>query len=325
MKTTLEKSLGFIWCILFIIVLLITKTSCNKNVFPATIRDTTIAGIDSLSFIVIGDWGIKGAEAQKPVADQMNIYGKKHNAQFIITTGDNFYPVGVFSITDLHWKESFEDIYNKEVHQLPWYPVLGNHDYGLNPQAEIQYSSISNRWKMPSRYYSVKKNIGSTNSVMIAFTDTSPFVTGYYGAAMADLQQQDTAAQLSWLKSTLSASTDTWKIVVGHHPVYSVGSHGNTNELIARFKPLFLATQTNFYLCGHDHNLQHIVLPNESIQYLVSGGAGYTSSYPVYPNANTLYAKSTPGFIIMVIYAGSANIYFYNHLGELLYRQQVKK
>jgi len=311
-------------CWILLSVLLITNTYCNKSISPSN-SDSIITRKDSLSFIVIGDWGVAGAEAQKPVAGQMDVYAKKHNVKFIIAAGDNFYPSGVSGISDVHWQISFEEIYNKEGHQVPWYVVLGNHDYQSNPQAQINYSVISSRWKMPSRYYTVKKNIDASHSVLFAFTDTSPFITAYYGMTMADLQQQDTASQLLWLRSTLAASNDTWKIVIGHHPLYSAGLHGNAAELIARFKPSFLQTQTNFYISGHDHNLQHITQPNEPVQYLVSGAAGYSATYPVTPNANTVFAKSSPGFLVMVLYSGYANFYFYDQLGTLLHSKQIVK
>jgi hypothetical protein len=32
--------------------------------------------------------------------------------------------------------------------------VLGNHDYRSNPQAQVEYTKVSNRWKIPERYYS---------------------------------------------------------------------------------------------------------------------------------------------------------------------------
>jgi acid phosphatase len=255
----------------------------------------------------------------------MDVYAKKHNVQLIIASGDNFYPVGVSGTGDAHWKVSFEDIYNKPSHQVPWYPVLGNHDYGSNPQAEIAYSSLSTRWKMPARYYTVTKNIDASHSVLFTFTDTSPFVTSYYGGGYADLKLQDTACQLTWLRNTLTLSTATWKIVIGHHPVYSAGSHGNTPELIARFKPLFLQTQTNFYICGHEHNLQALAVPNEQVHYLISGGGGYLSSYPVSPNAYAVFSKPSAGFMVMTLYTGKANIYFYDEKGVLLYQEEVKK
>lgn len=315
---------GIFICGMLLSVLLTTNTYCTKSISP-TNSDSIITRKDSLAFIVMGDWGIAGGDAQKPVAEQMDVYAKKHNVKFIIAAGDNFYPAGVSGINDAHWKISFEDVYNKDGHQVPWYAILGNHDYQSNPQAEVEYSVTSSRWKMPSRYYAVKKNIDAGHSVLFAFTDTSPFITAYYGMAMADLHLQDTASQLLWLRNTLATSNDTWKIVIGHHPIYSAGVHGNAAELIARFKPLFLQTQTNFYISGHDHNLQHIAQPNEAVQYLVSGAAGSATTYAVTPNANTIFARSTPGFLVMVLYPGYANFYFYDQFGALLHGQQIIK
>lgn len=299
-------------------------SSCNKKwVSSDSAWDTLNLNKDSISFIVIGDWGQDGAFSQKPVADAINDHSKKFNVQFIVTTGDNFYPAGVSSTTDVHWKFSFENIYNKEGHMLPWYPVLGNHDYQQNPNAEIQYSTTSDRWKMPARYYTVKKNINLSVSALFVFTDTSPFVGAYYGTAMSDLPHQDTAAQLIWLQQTLLASNDNWKIVLGHHPVYSVGRHAHTPELVQRFKPVFNQTNTDFYICGHDHSLQYITWPGDPIHYLVSGGG--SESTPVYPQSYTPFARSSPGFLVMTLYARRANFYFYNQRGELLYRKQILK
>ncbi|MDQ6609539.1 MAG: metallophosphoesterase [Bacteroidota bacterium] len=299
--------------------LVVLGIACNKN----SSSSSTNSDNDSLSFIVMGDWGKDGAEFQKPVADQLDVYSRKFHAQFIVTTGDNFYLYGVASTTDPHWKASFEDIYNKEGHQLPWYPSLGNHDYGLNPQAQVMYSAISNRWKMPARYYSIKKSIDSSHAVLLAFTDTSPFVSSYYGQSMADLDTQDTAAQVKWLRQTLLTSNETWKIAIGHHPVYSSGLHGNTPELISRFKPIFVQSKLDFYLCGHDHTLEYIFNPSEPVRYLVSGGG--SENTPVLGSSNTLFAKSSPGFLVMTLYANKANFYYYNQLGTLLYQTQVKK
>jgi hypothetical protein len=293
--------------------------SCNKNTRPGSIGSKN----DSLSFVVVGDWGRNGTANQKAVADQMDVYARKFNAKFILTTGDNFYEIGVANTTDPHWKNSFENVYNKEGHQVAWFPTLGNHDYGLNPQAQIEYSTVSTRWKMPARYYAVEKKIDSSHAVFFAFTDTSPFVSSYYGRSMADLEIQDTAAQLRWLRQALNSSNATWKIAVGHHPVYSSGLHGNTSELISYFKPIFLQSKTDFYLCGHDHSLEHRIQPNERIHYLVSGGGA--GSYPVFNNPNSLFARGSSGFLVMTLYADKANIYFYNEKGDLLYRKQVTR
>jgi 3',5'-cyclic AMP phosphodiesterase CpdA len=313
---------GRIFLLIIISFTLVADDACNKKYATSNSPwDSLFLNTDSLTFIVMGDWGKDGGLAQRSVADAINDYSKKFHAQFIVTTGDNFYPAGVSSVTDSHWQLSFENIYNKEGHQVPWYPVLGNHDYQQNPGAEIQYSSISNRWTMPSRYYWSKKNINLLATVLLVFTDTSPFINAYYNGGMPDLPQQDTAAQLKWLNRTLSNSTDTWKLVFGHHPVYSVGPHAHTPELIQRFKPIFNQTETDFYICGHDHSLQYIAWPGDSVNYLISGGGSEGTS--VSPQVYTPFARATPGFLVMTLYSRRANFYFYNQRGELLYRKQI--
>lgn len=40
------------------------------------------------------------------------------------------------------------------------------------------------------------------------------------------------------LRTQLQASSATWRIVVGHHPVFSTGEHGSTPELVEHILPL---------------------------------------------------------------------------------------
>jgi len=306
--------------------ILLTAFSC-LSLFSCGPKLTGVArevqAADSVSFIVIGDWGVSGLPAQIRVADQIDLISRKANVQFIITTGDNFYPRGVASVADSHWQKSFETIYNKDGHMIPWYPTLGNHDYNGSPAAQIQYSQKSNRWRLSAPYYTLRKNAGKA-SVVLAFADMNPFIKSYYNHPMPELKDQDTAAQYKWLQQTLSAPAD-WKIMIGHQPLYSVGSHGSSAELIARFKPLLLQTGTQFYLAGHDHNLQHIKQLDEGVHYLVSGGGGRGLYALKATDAATRFARSSHGFLLMTFYADKANFYFYNEKGEVLYQQQVKK
>ena len=63
-------------------------------------------------------------------------------AQFVLNTGDNFYYYGVKSTSDPMWENTFEQIYTQDSLMVPWYGVLGNHDYGYNPTAQTQYEDI---------------------------------------------------------------------------------------------------------------------------------------------------------------------------------------
>ena len=70
----------------------------------------------------------------------------------------------------------FEDVYlNYSSLQVPYYPVLGNHDWGYGWSgglAQVQYSSLSPYWKMPSLNYSMNFDIPGGGTVGIVFVET---------------------------------------------------------------------------------------------------------------------------------------------------------
>ena len=107
------------------------------------------------SFLVVGDWGKNGSQVQRQVAAAMGRAAAQVGSRVVVSAGDNFYPQGGASPADPHWRTSSEEVYTAAALQTPWYAALGNHDYRGAPQAQIEYSKRSNRWRMPSRYYKV--------------------------------------------------------------------------------------------------------------------------------------------------------------------------
>ncbi|HSK12363.1 MAG TPA: metallophosphoesterase, partial [Phnomibacter sp.] len=99
----------------------------------------------TLNFLVIGDWGRNGEDHQKLVAAQMGRTATQVKADFIVSTGDNFYPSGVISEHDPLFFFSFENIYTDFSLQWDWYVTLGNHDYKSDPDAQVRYTNISRR------------------------------------------------------------------------------------------------------------------------------------------------------------------------------------
>ena len=75
--------------------------------------------------------------------------------------------------------------------------------------------------------------------------------------------------QFVWLERALAASKADWKIVVGHHPVFSGGMHGASWGLIRYLKPMLEEHGVRVYLNGHDHDLQHIAV--DGVHYLTCG------------------------------------------------------
>ena len=47
----------------------------------------------------------------------------------------------------------------------------------------------------------------------------------------------------------LSKSTATWKVVIGHHTIRSVGHHGDTEELVDKLLPLLEVKLYDCFSC----------------------------------------------------------------------------
>jgi len=59
-------------------------------------------------------------------------------------------------------------------------------------------------------------------------------------------------------------------IVGGHYPIYSVAEHGPTPYLQQHLRPLLSQYKVSAYVCGHEHNEQHIDV-GDVVQYHVIG------------------------------------------------------
>lgn len=297
----------------------------------ATTTKTLAKTSGSLNFIAMGDWGRNGADHQKQVAKQMGLTAAASKAQFIISTGDNFYPSGVISPQDPLFKYSFEDIYTDFSLQWDWYVILGNHDYKSNPDAQVAYSKISRRWKMPARYFAKKFPINGdlNNQVLIAFIDTNPLIPEFYKNSEygPNVKGQDTTAQKRWLAKTLSDTDPSikWKIVVGHHPMFTGGSRTegyDTKAIRSSLKPVLDRYGVDVYLTGHEHSLQHIK-PAGKTHHFISGAA--SEKTPVKLIEDQQMAASTYGFMLFSVNNDAIKVQTINDEGEIIYTTDIKK
>lgn len=264
----------------------------------------------ALNFFVISDWGWNGFKDQQIVADQMGLQADKIHPQFIVSCGDNFQVAGVASTQDPLWTNSFENVYKNLSLMVDWYPVLGNHDYKGNTQAEIDYSKISRRWKMKDHYYTKVTKVNDSISALLVFLDTPPLIDEYYEkGGYPDVEKQDSAQQIKWLNDVLANSKEQWKIVFGHHPVYSASkTHGDTPDMIRKVKPLLEKYHAQFYFCGHDHDFQHLREKGKDVEYVVTGTGG--EPRPSYRNELSLFSNSTAGFSEVSFHADSIRVTF---------------
>jgi acid phosphatase len=235
-----------------------------------------------LTFLAVGDWGRGGAFHQAEVGRRMGETAAA-NARFVISVGDNFYEDGVASAADPQWKTSFEDVYAAPSLQVPWQVALGNHDYHGNAQAQLDYARTSPRWRLPARWRSFRETAPDGATVEVFVLDTSPFISDYYadGATKVKVAGQDTGAQLAWFEAALAASTSDWKLVVGHHPIWSGGDNpgkpGGLPDMIARIDPILQHQRAPLYLYGHEHDLQHIA--KGATHYVCTGAGSQTREH----------------------------------------------
>ena len=248
--------------------------------------------------LAFGDFG-DGSEAQKQVAAAMLAYHVQKRFDFAVTLGDNFYSTGMESPADPRWKTWWSDLYDPL--RIPFYATLGNHDWGQpnSPAAEIVFGQRSPSWRMPSTYYT--------------------FTAGdaQFFALDTDIISEK---QLLWLKDELDASTARWKIVYGHHPIYSEGAHEDNNTKIVQLLPL-LRDRADIYLAGHDHDMQHL-RPEGRLHFFVAGSGGKLR--PIEPGPRSIFAKSANGFAVLEIQRDSLSVVFVGVGGEELYRYQLK-
>ena len=276
-----------------------------------------------LNFIVVGDWGREGEKDQMDVAKQMGLAAEDMSARFIIAAGDNFYESGVASVTDPQWQTSFEKVYTAPSLQVRWQAVLGNHDYHGSCEAQIEYGKVSSRWNMPARYYTRTEQIDGAHAVDFFYLDTTP-MAGFFGDELIfghHVKDEDVPEQLKWLRSALAASTAPWKIVVGHHPVYSGGEHGDTPYIIEHVLPLLQQYKVQAYINGHDHDLQH--LQADTVNLFCSGGG--SKIRPTRNTPHTKFARSSSGFMAVALQPERMEVRMISDRGQLLYTTSVPR
>ncbi len=285
-----------------------------------------------LHFMALGDWGRNGEYDQLEVAKQMGQWGAEHPNNFVISCGDNFYPSGVVSENDPLFHYSFENIYTAHSLQCDWYPVLGNHDYHTDVDAQVRYSKISRRWDMPARYYSKEVSLKKEkeikgaekenvkDKVLFVMMDTDPF--------LHENKADYVETEMKWLNETLEkASADVkWKIVVGHHPNSTVGPRITNYDTLTMRKALsktFEDHKVDIYLSGHEHSLQHLKPEGFTHQFISGAGSELTKVTEGVPYSR--FQASEHGFMYFSVDAHRINVKAINYTGKVLYETELKK
>ena len=246
----------------------------------------------AVHLVALGDFG-SGDKNQLAVATALALRQRQQPFDFGISLGDNFYRCGVSNAKDPDWKSRWEDLYTPL--GIPFFASLGNHDYGhppvicpgrgASPETEVQYTELSKSWRMPARYYT--------------------FIAGPVRFFAIDTEGWS-AAQSTWLKKMFAETQNEpnvrWRIVYGHHPMYTSGVHLNQRRIGAlrrELAGLFKETKVDLYIAGHDHDMEH--LRANGIEYLISGAGGAKLRRVKKATPESLFHATKFGFLDLTI------------------------
>jgi len=179
------------------------------------------------------------------------------------------------------------------------------------------------RWQMPNKWYRI--DLGAEKPLLtVLFVDTnfreiSGKDTKTKKYSRASLTSEEEKTQLEWLKAELAKPRGTVSLVVGHHPLYSNGDHGDTKPLIAQWDSLFQEQQVHAYLCGHDHDLQHLELEGKFTSHILSGGGGAKTRKLEHPERTMPYGKDVHGFTHISVQPEGLSFTHHDVAGKLLH------
>ncbi|MEL6492661.1 MAG: metallophosphoesterase [Cyanobacteria bacterium J06621_3] len=235
-----------------------------------------------LRFAAIGDVGT-GHRGQYAVARAMNRHWRRSPFPLTLMTGDNIYSAGEIEKVNKVFERPYANLLQNNV---KFRAVLGNHDFQTNRGIDqIAYSG----YNMPARYYTF-----SQQPVQFFALDTN----------LAKIQNQPGEAlwqeQLEWLRKELEQSSARWKVVFGHHQVYSSGRYSSDIQLVRELSPIFSEYGVQLYINGHEHHYER-TNPINGTTYVTSGNGAKLR--PVGSSGWTAHASSQLGFTTFSVYS----------------------
>jgi predicted phosphodiesterase len=239
----------------------------------ADARRNPVGGQPLLRFVSVADTGT-GATGQYAVAEAMTRYHQLNPYDLVILAGDNIYNDGEIKQIGAVFEQPYQALLQQGV---KFQACLGNHDIRTdNGDPQVRYANFN----MSGRYYTFRRG-----NVQFFALDTNNNV--------------DWNAQLPWLEKELSRSDAPWKIVFGHHQIYSSGQYRLNQAFIQNLTPLFQKYRVQLYINGHDHHYER----SQSIKgttYLICGaGAG---TRPVGRSDWTAYSAERLSFAAYEVY-----------------------
>jgi hypothetical protein len=233
-----------------------------------------------------GGW--VAASGLRPVATAMERYCRGGvDCNFAVMLGDNIYPSGATLGADgrddaTRFAHIFADPFGSWSHwgdDFRIYVALGNHDWKTSREgalAQVEYLRRTPPFYMDGLVYRVVPP-SAHGAVEVFVIDTTVLLAGetVYEDALADdgserpvseVEEPDPWSRpsgdlergmVAWLDQALASSRARWKIVAGHHPLWSsAGSKYEQARVLRRLLLPTLCRHADLYVSGHDHTLE---------------------------------------------------------------------
>ena len=304
----------------------------------------------------LANGGYVPASGMMPVAQAMRTYCQTTRCDAGVMLGDNIYPDGATLGADGRSDaQRFEDIFRAPygdfgdlAEGFRIYAALGNHDWNTSREgamAEAAYLERTPPFYMDGIVYSVRPPAGR-GEVEIFVIDTHVLLSGetvYEDILAEDASEVETTSveapdpwarpqtelernMVAWLDERLRNSDARWRIVIGHHPIWSsAGSKFQQARTLRRLLMPTLCRYADMYLAGHEHTLEvhqdscADVAPGLApLTQVVSGAAAkqrpLNSAFMVHqardnPQLNTLWARGMVwGFAHISLEADEARV-----------------
>jgi tartrate-resistant acid phosphatase type 5 len=228
------------------------------------------------------------ASGQDAVASAMRRWCEgPATCDFAVMLGDNIYPDGATAGADgrddaTRFRKIFFEPYAPLAANGPGfriYAALGNHDWKTSragAMAQVKYLAGTPPFHMDGIRYRVAPT-GDAREVEIFVLDTHVMLSDH--SILDDAltedgreldsneidtpepwalpQDADEWGQAAWLEQALAGSPARWKIVIGHHPIWSsAGSKFHQARMMRRLILPALCRHADLYLAGHEHTLE---------------------------------------------------------------------
>lgn len=272
---------------------------------PTGAPEASATSLPGVVFAAIGDYG-SGDKNEADVAKLVENW----QPDFIITLGDNNYPIGAAD----HIDEAVGQFYHSFIYPYVgdygagaevnrFFPTLGNHDWiSEEGQAFFDYFTLPGN----ERYYDF--TWGPVHLFALDDVESEPDGVGA------------SSVQAGWLKTGLEASSSAWNIVYMHYPPYSSGRHGSTDWARWPYKEW----GADAVLAGHDHTYER--LTEDGLAYFVNGLGG-NGRYDFEDILNESLVRYNADYGAMRVEATETQIVFefINRKGEVVDKVEVGK